>query len=77
MNLERRIEILEAAAGNPQWPNIFVELIFKDGRKIPDPEPDRLAMIIKAGTPTGGETFHRGPDESETDFIARSRYEKF
>ncbi|MDD4275168.1 MAG: hypothetical protein PHG14_15740 [Desulfobacter postgatei] len=73
MNLEKRISLLEAAASNHEWPNIFIELYLQDGRKTPDPEPDRLAMIIRAGTPTGGQTFHRGPDESETDFIERSR----
>lgn len=73
MNLQRRIELLENAAKNHEWPNIFIELYLKDGRKTPDPEPDRLQMIIKAGTPTGGQTFHRGPDESETDFTKRSR----
>lgn len=76
MNLQRRIELLENAAKNHEWPNIFIELFFKDGRKTPDPEPDRLAMVIRAGSPSkAGQTFHRGPDESETDFIARSRYE--
>jgi hypothetical protein len=77
MNLERRIEILEAAAGNHEWPNIFIELFFKDGRKIPDPEPDRLQMIIRAGTPLGGKVFHRGPDDTDESFRERCKNENF
>ncbi|MBP8830325.1 MAG: hypothetical protein KBG98_11845 [Desulfobacter sp.] len=34
--------------------------------------PNIFIELTKAG-----QMFHRDPDESETDFIARSRYEKF
>ncbi|MDX9965164.1 hypothetical protein [Desulfobacter postgatei] len=77
MNLQRRIELLEAAAGNHEWPNIFVELILKDGRKIQDPEPDRLTMIIQAGTPTGGKVFHREPTDTDESFRARCKNQNF
>jgi hypothetical protein len=74
MRLERRIRALEETANAPGWPETSVELYVIDGRlNPPDPEPDRLALIVKAGTPKGGEVFHRGPDESETDFIERTK----
>jgi hypothetical protein len=72
MRLEKRIRILEETANDPGFPEMTVSLYVTDGRKIQNPEPDRLAMVIRAGTPRGGKVFHRMPDESEQDFIERS-----
>jgi hypothetical protein len=74
MRLEKRIRILEETANDPGFPDMSVRLFVTDGRRDPpDPQPDRLALIVRAGTPQGGCTFHREPDESETDFIKRAR----
>jgi hypothetical protein len=73
MNLEKRIRALEETAYDPGWPEMAVNIFVTDGRKVPDPEPDRLALIIRAGTPHGGKVLYRGSDEDETDFIKRAR----
>jgi hypothetical protein len=74
MRLEKRIRILEETANDPGFPDMSVRLFVTDGRRDPpDPQPDRLALIVKAGTPHGGKVFHRGPDETETDFIERTK----
>lgn len=73
MRLEKRIRILEETANDPGFPDMSVKLYITDGRRIQNPEPDRLALIVKAGTPHGGKVFHRGPDETETDFIERTK----
>jgi hypothetical protein len=75
MGLEQRIKALEETAYDPGWPATCVELYVTDGRlNPPDPEPDRLQMVVRAGTPQKrGEVFHRMPDESEQEFIERAR----
>lgn len=73
MRLEQRIRILEETAHDPGWPEMSVKLYVTDGRRIQNPEPDRLAMVIRAGTPRGGKVYHRMPDESEQAFIERAR----
>lgn len=73
MSFEKRIEALEARVQGLDWQEKIIEITVKDGRRDPpDPQPDRLGMVIVV-TPTGGQTFYRGDDESETDFIERSR----
>ena len=73
MSFEKRIKTLEARVQGLEWQEKIIEITVKDGRRDPlDPIPDRLGMVIKV-TPTGGRTFYRGEDESETDFIERSR----
>jgi hypothetical protein len=73
MNLEKRIRLLEEITEDLAFPEMSVKLFVTDGRRDPpDHEPDRLAMVIRAGTPRGGKVYHRMPDESEQDFIERS-----
>jgi hypothetical protein len=74
MSIEKRIRLLEQNAADLPWPDTTINLFVCDGRRTPDPEPDQLTMVVKAGSPQRrGKVFHRRPDESETDFIERTR----
>jgi len=74
MSIEKRIRLLEQNAADLPWPDTTINLFVTDGRRTPDPDPDRLQMVVKAGTPQKrGKVFHREPGESETDFIERTK----
>jgi hypothetical protein len=74
MRLEQRIRQLEENAADLEWPDTTINIFATDGRRTPDPEPDRLQMIVLSGSPQKrGKVFRREPGESETDFIERTK----
>jgi hypothetical protein len=72
MSIEKRIRLLEQNAADLPWPDTEIHIFVGDGSRTPDPEPEHLGLIVKAGTPQKrGKVYHREPGETEQAFIER------
>jgi len=71
--LQKRITALETCLPDLDLSPTTVKITIADGRKDPpDPEPDRLGLVVVSGTHhQSGRVFHRAEDETEEDFLNR------
>ena len=74
--LKKRINSLEQCLPDLPLPDVRLNIMVTDGRlNPPDPQPDRLGMVVVSGTHhQSGRVFRRADDETEEDFLTRVKH---